>query len=45
MTRRSLDLLAEGKHGRRLPGPYAVMIKPYEPKELVGQIREMLQPP
>lgn len=44
MTEQSLDLLAQGKHGRRLPGPYAVMIKPYEPKELIGQIRRMLEP-
>ncbi len=42
MGEQSLDLLAKAKHGRHLGGRYAVMIKPYDPKELADRVREML---
>lgn len=43
MSEQSLDLLARAKHGKDLGGRFAVMVKPYEPKDLLGRIEEMLK--
>ena len=43
MTEQSLDLLAQAKHGKQLAGRFAVMVKPYEPQDLLDRIREMIE--
>lgn len=43
MTAESLALIATAKHGILLQGRYAVMGKPYEPRELVERIRQLLE--
>ncbi len=42
MTQQSIDLIAAQKHGVRLEGKYAVMGKPYDPKDLIAAIRGLL---
>lgn len=42
MTEQSLDLLARAKHGEQLSGRFVVMVKPYEPQDLLERIREMM---
>ena len=43
MTGRSIELLASFKHGVHLEGKYAVMGKPYDPKDLIAAIRGLLE--
>ena len=43
MTEQSVELIAAAKHGVRLEGRYAVMGKPYEPRDLISAIRGLLK--